>query len=149
MASPHQSSLSHSHQHHQLHYISMSFDASSSDCLGAICGKYSILPSSNGIPSSCVPASRPCGHIQPPHTTGFPHTPLKDKEESVPFNHQKYPHKRGNIFQPYTSLSNIQSCTQKKGEGFKDLYIRDLVIASKLKWKGRSHNVEMSHFQEE
>ena len=87
--------------------------------------------------------------VQPPHSAGFPHTPLKDKEESIPFNHQKYPHKRGNIFQPYTSITNIQSCTQKKGEHFKDLCIRDLVIARKLKWKGKFHNVEMTHFQEE
>ena len=56
---------------------------------------------------------------------------------------------RGNIFQPYASLTNIQSRTQKKGEHFKDLYIRDLVIAGRMKWRGKFHNVETSHFQEE
>ena len=74
---------------------------------------------------------------------------MKDKEESVPFNKEKYPHRRGNISQPYTSLTNIQSHAQKKGECFKDLYIRDLVITRKLKWKGKFHNVETTHFQEE
>ena len=74
---------------------------------------------------------------------------MKDKEESLPFNHQKYLHRRGNIFQPYTTLGNIQSHAQKKQECFKDLYIRDLVIASKLKWNGKFHNVETTHFQEE
>ena len=96
-----------------------------------------------------VPASCPHGHIQPPRTAGYPHSPLKDRDESIPFNHQKYPHKRGNIFQPYTSLTNIQSHAQKKGERFKDLYIRDLVITGRLKWRGKFHNVETSHFQEE
>jgi len=46
-------------------------------------------------------------------------------------------------------LTNVQSHAQKKGERFKDLYIRDLVIAGRLKWRGKFHNVETSHFQEE
>jgi len=128
---------------------SMSFNASSSDCLGAICGKYSLLPTSNSIPSGHVPASRPCGHIQPPRTTSTPHSPLKDRDESLPFNHQKYPHKRGNIFSLYTTITDIQSCTQKKGECFKDLYIRDLVITGRMKWRGKFHNVETTNFQAE
>jgi len=118
--------------------------------LGAIYGKSSTIPPSHSkkvaprTPSSC-----PRGRIQPPHSAGFPCSPLKDKDESLPFNHQKYPHKRGNVFQPYTSLTDIQSRAQKKGECFKDLYIRDLVIAGRMKWRGKFHNVETSHFQEE
>ena len=46
-------------------------------------------------------------------------------------------------------MSDVQSHAQKKGECFKDLYIRDLVIASRMKWRGKFHNVETSHFQEE
>jgi len=46
-------------------------------------------------------------------------------------------------------LTDIQSRTQKKGECFKDLYIRDLVIAGRMKWRGKFHNMETSHFQEE
>ena len=76
---------------------------------------------------------------------------MKDREESVPFNKGKYLHRRGNIFHPYASLTDVQSHAQKKGECFRDLYIRDLVIAGKLKWKGKFHNVnvETTHFQEE
>jgi len=133
--------------------IIMSFnDASSSidNILGAIYGKSSTIPPSHSkkiVP--CVLSSHPRGHIQPPRSTGFPLSPLEDKDESLPFNHQKYPHKRGNIFQPYASLADVQSHAQKKGERFKDLYIRDLVIASRMKWGGKFHNVETSHFQEE
>jgi len=131
----------------------MSFnDASESinDILGAIYGKSStISPSHSKKVVPHIPSSCPHGRIQPPHTTGFPHGPLKDKDKSLPFNHQKYPHKRGNIFQPYASLTDIQSHAQKKGEHFKDLYIRDLVVAGRMKWRGKFHNVETSHFQEE
>jgi len=131
----------------------MSFDDSSlmiDQYLGAIYGKSSTIPPSHSkkvVPRT--PSSCPRGRIQPPRSAGFPRSPLKDKDESLPFNHQKYPHKRGNIFQPYTSLTDIQSHTQKKGERFKDLYIRDLVIAGRMKWRGKFHNVETSHFQEE
>jgi len=45
--------------------------------------------------------------------------------------------------------SDIQSHAQKKGECFKDLYIRDLVITGRMKWRGKFHNVETTHFQEE
>jgi len=131
----------------------MSFnDASESidNVLGAIYGKSSTISPSHGKKSTPhVPSSRPHGHIQPPHTAGYPCSPLKDRDVSIPFNHQKYPHKRGNIFQPYASLTDIQSHAQKKGEHFKDLYIRDLVIAGRMKWRGKFHNVETSHFQEE
>jgi len=131
----------------------MSFNDSSSmidQYLGAIYGKSSTIPPShNKKVAPCIPSSRPCGCIQPPCSAGFPRSPLKDKDESLPFNHQKYPHKRGNIFQPYASLTDIQSRAQKKGERFKDLYIRDLVIAGRMKWRGKFHNVETSHFQEE
>jgi len=153
LASPHHSPLSHSHQHyHPHHTISMSFsDASDIDnVLGMIYGESSTIPPSHG--KKVVPrtsSSRPRGRIQPPRSAGFPRSPLKDKDESLPFNHQKYPHKRGNIFQPYASLTDIQSHAQKKGERFKDLYIRDLVIAGRMKWRGKFHNVETSHFQEE
>jgi len=88
-------------------------------------------------------------HLETTRNTSTPRTPLKDRDESLPFNQQKYPHKRGNIFLPYTTITNIQSHAQKKGERFKDLYIRDLVIAGRMKWRGKFHNVETSHFQEE
>jgi len=131
----------------------MSFDDSSlmiDQYLGAIYGESSTIPPSHSKKvAPRIPSSRPRGCIQPPRSTSFPRSPLKDKDESLPFNHQKYPHKRGNIFQPYTSLTNIQSCAQKKGERFKDLYIRDLVIAGRMKWRGKFHNMETSHFQEE
>jgi len=131
----------------------MSFNNSSSminQYLGAIYGESSTIPPSHSKKAAPrIPSSRPHGRIQPPRSAGFPRSPLKDKDESLPFNHQKYPHKRGNIFQPYASLTNIQSCAQKKGERFKDLYIRDLVIAGRMKWRGKFHNVETSHFQEE
>ena len=118
--------------------------------LGAIYGESSTIPPSHGKKvAPCIPSSCPRGRIQPPRSTGFPCSPLKDKDESLPFNHQKYPHKRGNIYQPYASLSDVQSRAQKKGERFKDLYIRDLVITGRLKWRGKFHNVETSHFQEE
>jgi len=133
--------------------IIMSYDDASEsidNILSAIYGESSTIPPSHGKKSTpYVPSSRPCGHIQPPRTTGYPCSPLKDRDEFISFNHQKYPHKRGNIFQPYTSLTNIQSCTQKKGEHFKNLYIRDLVITGRTKWRGKFHNVETSHFQEE
>jgi len=132
---------------------SMSFDDSFScmdNVLGAIYGESStISPSHSKKVAPCTPSSRPRGRIQPPRSAGFPCSPLKDKDESLSFNHQKYPHKRGNIFQPYASLTDIQSHAQKKGECFKDLYIRDLVIAGRMKWRGKFHNVETSHFQEE
>jgi len=131
----------------------MSFDDSSSmidQYLGAIYGESSTIPPSHSKKvAPRIPSSRPRGHIQPPRSASFPRSPLKDKDESLPFNHQKYPHKRGNIFQPYASLTDVQSCAQKKGECFKDLYIRDLVIAGRMKWRGKFHNVETSHFQEE
>jgi len=131
----------------------MSFDDSSSmidQYLGAIYGESSTIPPSHSKKvAPRTPSSRPRGRIQPPHSAGFPRSPLKDKDESLPFNHQKYPHKRGNIFQPYASLTDVQSRAQKKGERFKDLYIRDLVIAGRMKWRGKFHNVETSHFQEE
>ena len=127
----------------------MSFNDSFDNVLGMIYGKSSVIPPSHSKASAHTPASYPHGRIQPPRTASYPYTPLKDRDKSIPFNHQKYPHKRGNIFQPYASLTNIQSCAQKKGECFKDLYISDLVIASRLKWRGKFHNVETSHFQEE
>jgi len=131
----------------------MSFDDSFScmdNVLGAIYGESSTIPPSHSKKvAPRTPSSRPRGHIQPPRSAGFPRSPLKDKDESLSFNHQKYPHKRGNIFQPYASLTNVQSHAQKKGERFKDLYIRDLVIAGRMKWRGKFHNVETSHFQEE
>jgi len=133
-------------------YTSMPFDNSSScidNVLGMIHGKSSTVPPSHGKASAHTLASHPHGHIQPPCTAGYPHSPLKDRDESIPFNHQKYPHKRGNIFQPYASLTNIQSHTQKKGDHFKDLYIRDLVITGRLKWRGKFHNMETPNFQEE
>jgi len=135
------------------HTIIMSFN-NSSECidnvLSAIYGESSTIPPSHGKKSTPrIPASCPHGCIQPPRTASYPCSPLKDRDESIPFNHQKYPHKRGNIFQPYASLTDIQSRTQKKGERFKDLYIRDLVIAGRMKWRGKFHNVETSHFQEE
>jgi len=133
--------------------IIMSFDDASEsidNILDAIYGESSTISPSHGKKSTPrIPASRPHGCIQPPCTAGYPCSPLKDRDESIPFNHQKYPHKRGNIFQPYASLTDIQSCAQKKGECFKDLYIRDLVIAGRMKWRGKFHNVETSHFQEE
>jgi len=101
-ASPHHSPLSHSHQHyHPHHTISMSFSNASDvdNVLGMIYGESSTIPPSHSkkvaprTPSSC-----PRGRIQPPRSAGFPRSPLKDKDESLPFNHQKYPHKRGNIF---------------------------------------------------
>jgi len=153
LASPHHSTLSHSHQHLAQPTIIMSFDNASGsidNILSAIYSESSTIPPSHSkkvIPR--VPPSHPRGRIQPPHTAGFPHSPLKNKDESLPFNHQKYPHRRGNIFQPYTSLTDIQPRAQKKGECFKYLYIRDLVIAGRMKWRGKFHNVETSHFQEE
>jgi len=118
--------------------------------LGAIYGKSSTIPPSHSKKvAPCTLSSRPRGRIQPPRSASFPRSPLKDKDESLPFNHQKYPHKRGNIFQPYAPPTDVQSHTQKKGEHFKDLYIRDLVIAGRIKWRGKFHNVETSHFQEE
>ena len=53
------------------------------------------------------------------------------------------------IYQLYASLTDVQSHAQKKGERFKDLFIRNLVIAGRLKWRAKFHNVETSHFQEE
>ena len=102
----------------------MSFsDASDFDnVLGMIYGESSTIPPSHSKKvAPRTPSSRPHGRIQPPCSAGFPRSPLKDKDESLAFNHQKYPHKRGNIFQPYASLTDVQSRAQKKGERFKDL----------------------------
>jgi len=132
---------------------SISFDNSNlmiDQYLGAIYGESSTIPPSHSKKvAPDIPSSHPCRRIQPPRSAGFPHSPLGGKDESLPFNHQKYPHRGGNIFQPYASLTNIQSRAQKKGERFKDLYIRDLVIAGRMKWRGKFHNMETSHFQEE
>ena len=153
LASPHHSPLSHSHQHYQPHqnqHILRQFPLDDRPVPQRHLLRVLHHPSfswQEGRPR--IPSSRPRGRIQPPRSTGFPRSPLKDKDESLPFNHQKYPHKRGNIFQPYASLTDIQSRAQKKGERFKDLYIRDLVIAGRMKWRGKFHNVETSHFQEE
>jgi len=72
----------------------MSFsDASDPDnVLSMIYGKSSTIPPSHSKKvAPRTPSSHPRGRIQPPHSAGFPHSPLKDKDESLPFNHQKYP----------------------------------------------------------
>ena len=95
----------------------MSFSDASDNVLGMIYGESSTIPPSHGKKvASRTSSSRPRGRIQPPRSAGFPRSPLKDKDESLPFNH--HPHKRGNIFQPYASLTDVQSRAQKKGERF-------------------------------
>jgi len=66
---------------------SMSFDDSSSmidQYLGAIYGESSTIPPSHSKKdTSRIPSPRPRGCIQPPHSAGFPRSPLKDKEEQM------------------------------------------------------------------
>jgi len=74
LASPHHSTLSHSHQHYHPYYtISMSFsDASCFDnALDMIYGESSTIPSSHGKASAHTPASRPQGRQtpKPPRTS--------------------------------------------------------------------------------
>jgi len=63
-ASPHHSSLSHSHQHHHPQHTSMSFNDSSScmdNILGMIHGESSTIPPSHYKAPARTPASRPRG----------------------------------------------------------------------------------------
>jgi len=76
-ASPHHSTLSHSHQHNHPQQASMSFDDSSScmdNILGMIHGESSTIPPSHYKASARTPASCPRGRqtSKPPRTSGFP-----------------------------------------------------------------------------
>jgi len=154
LASPHHSSLSHSHQHYHPQHTSMSFDDSSScmdNVLSMIHGESSTIPPSHYKASACTPASRPQGHQtpKPPRTSGFPRQAVTP---NIAFNVNGYKLRRGGRFLPYPLLAEVSGRAQSKTvhhNGFKDLYLRDFVHARKMIWRDRYRNVESTHFQEE
>jgi len=154
LASPHHSTLSHSHQHYLPQHTSMSFDDSSScmdNILGMIHGESSTIPPSHYKVLARTPASRPWGRQtpKPPCTSGFPRQPATP---SITFNINGYKLHRGDRFLPYPLLAEVSGRTQSKSvrhDRFKDLYLRDFVHAGKMIWRDRYRNVELTHFQEE
>jgi len=153
-ASPHHSTLSHSHQHNHPQQASMSFNDSSScmdNVLGMIHGESSTIPPSHYKASAHTPASRPQGRQtpKPPRTSGFPRQAVTP---TIAFNVNGYKLRRGDRFLLYPLLAEVSGRAQSKTvrhDRFKDLYLRDFVHAGKMIWRDRYRNVELTHFQEE
>jgi len=118
LASPHHSTLSHSHQHYHSQQASMSFDDSSScmdNVLGMIHGESStILPSHYKV-SARTPTSRPwgCQTPKPPHTSGFPH---QSATPTITFNVNGYKLCRGDRFLPI--LFSLRSVDELRARPF-------------------------------
>jgi len=114
LASPHHSSLSHSHQHYHPQQPSMSFDDSfcMDNVLGMIHGE-STIPPSHYKASARTPASRPWGRQtpKPPCTSGFPRQPVTP---TIAFNVNDYKLRRGEHFLPYPPLAKVSKRTQSK-----------------------------------
>jgi len=99
LASPHHSTLSHSHQHyHPHHTISMSFSNAScfDNVLGMIHGESSTIPPSHSKASARTPASHPQGHQtpKPPRSSSFPCQPVTP---TIQFNVNQYKLCRGTV----------------------------------------------------
>jgi len=128
LASPHHSTLNHSHQHYHPQHTSMSFDNSSScmdNILSMIHGESSTIPPSHGKASAHTPASCPWGHQtpKPPRTSGFPH---QAATLTITFNVNNYKLRRGDCFLPYPLLTEVSRRAQSKTvrhDKFKDLYL--------------------------
>jgi len=128
LASPHHSTLSHSHQHYHPHYtISMSFSNAScfDNALDMIYGESSTIPPSHGKASACTPASCPrgCQTPKPPYTSGFPRQAVTP---TITFNVNGYKLCRGDCFLSYPLLAEVSRQAQSKTvhhDRFKDLYL--------------------------
>jgi len=86
LASPHHSTLSHSHQHYHLQQASMSFDDSSScmdNILGMIHGESSTIPPSHYKAPARTPTSRP-GVVRLPNHLVLPASLVRQSPSPLP-----------------------------------------------------------------